>query len=416
MGETNIQCALVKIAYVLNTYPAPSHSFIRREIRALEARGVEVRRIAMRPHDGPLADAGDRDEAARTDYVLARGAGRLLGSLGRAFLAHPGGTLAALGQALRLGRRSEAGMLKHLVYWLEAAHVARLAQAQGAERLHAHFGTNAATVAMLAQPMGAPPYSFTIHGPEEFDKPGLIGLTEKLERAEFAVAISSYGRSQLCRLVHTRHWPKLKVVHCGIEPAAFPDFAPMPPARPLRLVCVGRFAEQKGLPVLIDAMAEVNRRGMKVELALVGDGPLRTMLERRIAHHQLQGVVRLTGWLDEEGVRDQIARAHAMVLPSFAEGLPVVLMEAMATGRPVIATYIAGIPELVQPGRNGWLVPAGDTEALAAAIIEMALTPPETLAKMGKGARARALTRHNVAAEAEKLAGHFAQRPRTQPD
>lgn len=406
----------MKIAYVLNTYPAPSHSFIRREIRALEARGVEVARIAMRPHDGPLADAGDRDEAARTSYVLARGVGRLLAAAGRAFLRNPPGVLAALGQAWRLGRQSEAGRLKHLVYWLEAAEVTRQAQAFGAERLHAHFGTNAATVAMLAQTMGAAPFSFTIHGPEEFDKPGLIGLAQKLEAAEFAVAISSYGRSQLCRLVHTRHWPKLKVVHCGIEPRTFPDLEPMPEGRPLRLVCVGRFAEQKGLPVLIDAMAEVNRRGMKVELTLVGDGPLRPVLERRIGHHQLQGVVRLAGWLDEAGVRAQIARSHAMVLPSFAEGLPVVLMEAMAAGRPVIATYIAGIPELVQPGRNGWLVPAGDTEALAGAIIELALTPPDQLARMGKGARARALTRHNIDTEAEKLAGHFAQRPRTQPD
>lgn len=406
----------LKLAYVLNTYPAPSHSFIRREIRALERRGLEVHRFAMRPHDGNLADPGDREEAARTEYVLAAGIAALLGSLLRCLAARPGGTLSALRQALAMGLKSEAGLARHLVYWLEAAHLARRARALGIERLHAHFGTNAATVAMLAGPMGAPVYSFTVHGPEEFDKPALIGLTAKLEEADFAVAVSSFGRSQLCRQVAPRHWSKLKVVHCGIEPERFADPAPLPEGRPLRLVCVGRFAEQKGLLVLVEAVAQVVARGVAVEVVLVGDGPMRPLIERRIAQLQLEGAIRLAGWRDEAGVRAEIGAAHGMVLPSFAEGLPVVLMEAMVSRRPVIATYIAGIPELVQPGTNGWLVPAGDAEALAAAMVDMAMAPHEQLVRMGKSARARALTRHSIDTEAGKLAALFAQRPRTQPD
>jgi len=406
----------LRLAYVLNTYPAPSHSFIRREIRALERRGFDVVRLAMRPHDGPLSDPGDREEAARTEYVLAAGVATLLGALAWALLRRPMSVLRALGQTLRLGWRSEAGLFRHVIYWIEAAHVARRAAALGAERLHAHFGTNATTVAMLAHAMGGPAFSFTVHGPEEFDKPGPLGLAEKLRAADFAVAVSSFGRSQLARFLDPDDWKKLHVVHCGIEPARFDSTAPLPEARPLRLVCIGRLAEQKGHLVLIEAMAEVVRRGIKVHLVLVGDGPMRARIEAAIKAAEFETEVLLTGWLDEAGVRCEIAAAHAMVLPSFAEGLPMVLMEAMVSSRPVIATWVAGIPELVQPGRNGWLVPAGDAAALTDAILDAAGSPHDRLVQMGKSARARALTRHNIDTEAAKLAQLFAQRPRSQPD
>lgn len=406
----------MKIAYILNTYPAPSHSFIRREIRALEGLGVTVLRLAMRRWDGPLPDPADREEEARTRYVLGNGALGLLGGLWHMLLLRPLGLIQAFFQAIGLGRRSESGVIRHLIYWAEAASVARLTRTAGADRMHAHFGTNAATVAMLARTMGAPPFSFTVHGPEEFDKPGLIGLSAKLRSADFAVGVSSYGRSQLMRHVSPRHWDRLHVVHCGIVPENFADPVPLPDVRPLRLVAVGRMAEQKGHPVLIDALARVAQRGVAVETVLVGDGPMRPDLERAIARHGLEGSVRLAGWLDEDGVRAELDDAHALVLPSFAEGLPVVLMEAMAAARPVIATWVAGIPELVCPGRNGWLVPPGDSDALFEAILAMATTPHDTLALMGRSARARALSRHSVEIEAAKLSRLFAQRPRTQPD
>ena len=406
----------MKIAYVLNTYPAPSHSFIRREIRALEGRGLSVMRLAMRPWDGPLPDPADREEAARTRYVLGGGALGLAAGVARMLVTRPSGVVRALGQALRLGWRSEAGVARHLIYWAEAAVVAQATRAAGVGRLHAHFGTNAATVAMLARTMGAAPFSFTVHGPEEFDKPAAIRLADKLTAADFAVAVSSYGRSQMMRLVPTGVWDRLQVVHCGIDPQRFEQVQPVPDRRPLRLVAVGRMAEQKGHPVLIQALADVAARGVAVETVIVGDGPLRGELQQAIARAGLQGSVRLAGWLDEAGVRAELDAAHAMVLPSFAEGLPVVLMEAMAAARPVIATWVAGIPELVVPGRNGWLVPPGDAEALAEAILTLNVTPRETLAQMGRSARARALSRHSIETEAPQLARLFAQRPRTQPD
>lgn len=401
----------MKIGYILNTYPAPSHSFIRREIRALERRGVAVQRFAMRPFDGALPDPTDREEAAATDHVLSHAFGAMLWAVFLVGLRAPLRIYRALGLALLAARKSEAGLLKHLIYFFEAAYVARRVVELNVDRLHAHFGTNAATVAMLVAEMTGKPFSFTVHGPEEFDKPAAIALPMKIRRADFVVAISSYGRSQLCRQVEYRHWARIKVVHCGVEPGHYDTARPLSSTRPVTLVNVGRFSEQKGQMLLIEAMAEVQRRGVEVRLQLVGDGELRRTLERAIAQAGLGHCVTLTGWLDEAGVRRAIEAAHALVLPSFAEGLPMVVMEALVAARPVIATWVAGIPELMQDQRTGWLVPPGDALALAEAITDLATSTDEKLRRMGTTGRARVLMRHNIDVEAGKLAALFTQRP-----
>jgi len=196
-------------------------------------------------------------------------------------------------------------------------------------------------------------------------------------------------------------------VHCAIDRDAFAG-EPVPlPQGPLKLVSIGRFAEQKGQMILIEAMAELRKSLPDVHLTLVGDGEMRRVLEAAIARHALQSSITLTGWLTEDEVQREIAAAHALVMPSFAEGLPMVVMEAMASARPVIATYIAGIPELVQPGRTGWLVPAGDVSALIGAVQELAGAGPKTLAEMGKAGRERVLERHDSDVEAAKLARYF---------
>ena len=392
----------VKIAYILNTYPQPSQSFIRRELKGLERLGLSVERIAMRRGDVPLKDPQDRAEQGRTRYVLEAGKGALLMSLLAAVLGRPGAFIAALKGALELGRVSPAGRLRHLVYLLEACHVLRLVK--GVEHMHAHFGTNAAAVAMLVRLLGGPGYSFTVHGPEEFDAVHSLSLARKMERAAFTVAVSSYGRSQLCRWLPHDAWDRVKVVHCGIDPEAFPEPGPMPEGA-LRLVNIGRLSEQKGQLILMPVMGRV--AGADVHLTLIGDGELRGALEAEISARGLGGQVTLAGWQTEEEVRDALAGCHALVLPSFAEGLPMVIMEAMAAGRPVIATYVAGIPELVQPGVTGWLVPAGDDAALAEAVEALAAMPAEARAELGRAGRARVLERHDMYREAEKLAGYF---------
>lgn len=396
----------VRIAYVLNTYPQPSQSFIRREIRALERQGHVVLRIAMRGPDGTPVDSRNAQEQARTEYVLPLGMGRLLAGFVVGALRRPAGTLRAIALTGRLIRNAGGGVVRHAAYLLEAAHVARRCAAEGVGHVHCHFATNAPAVAMLARAMGGPGFSFTLHGPEEFDAPEALSLPLKLHHAAFAVGVSRFGRSQLCRWTPHESWEKLKVVHCGIEPAAFPAPAPLPDRPPVRLVSIGRFVEQKGQMVLIDAMARLRDSRPDVHLTLVGDGPMRGDLERAITAAGLSGRVTLTGWVDETRVNAELTAAHAIVMPSFAEGLPMVLMEAMAAGRPVISTYVAGIPELVTPD-CGWLVPAGDAEALAGAIARLCDAPSETLSEMGRTGRARALRRHDIDDQAARLMGHI---------
>jgi glycosyltransferase involved in cell wall biosynthesis len=324
----------------------------------------------------------------------------------QALRAQPRRFFSALWLALRMGQRADRSWPYHLIYFAEACRLLPWLQAFGAEHVHAHFGTNSTEVVMLAQALGGPTYSFTVHGPEEFDKPQFIHLGEKVRRAAFVAAISSYGRSQLFRWVEHAHWAKVKVVHCGLE-RAFHDVPEVPmPALP-RLVCVGRLCEQKGQVLLLEAARVLAAQAVEFELVLAGDGEMRAEIETLIADYGLQARVRITGWISSEQVRAEILAARALVLPSFAEGLPVVIMEAMALRRPVLTTYVAGIPELVRAGENGWLFAAGAVDELAAALADCLVQPAEVLQRMGEAAYQRVLERHDIDTEAAKLAVLF---------
>lgn len=392
----------MKVAYLINAYPKPSHSFIRREILALERLGWTVQRFSIRGGRQGLVDPGDIAEYDRTERVLEQGAAVLgLATLKR-LAANPPRAVRALRLAARLGWASQRAMAKHFIYLAEACLMAERCQALGITHLHAHFGTNSAAVAMLAHAVGGPTYSFTVHGPEEFDQPHTLSLGAKAAGSAFTVAISSFGRSQLFRWLEARDWDKIAVVHCGLETGLFADPEPVPPG-PVRLVSIGRFVEQKGQLLLIEALAQAVKTHPSLHLTLVGDGELRPALEAAIAGHGLQDKVRITGWLAESAVKAELKAGHVMVMPSFAEGLPVVIMEAMAEARPVIATAIAGVPELVIPGETGWIVPAGSIDELAAAMRAAADCPTERLDAMGAAGRTRVLERHDVDREASKL-------------
>lgn len=396
----------MRVAYLVNQYPKVSHSFIRREILALEAQGAEVLRVALRGWDAELADEADERERGRTRFVLQDGVGALLGACFAMLARRPAAFFRALRLAVRMARGAERPLAYHLAYFAEACRIVPWMEAFGATHLHAHFGTNPAEVAMLTRELGGPPYSFTIHGPEEFDKPAAIGLAEKVRRASFVVAISSFGRSQVQRWVAHDQWRKIHVVHCGLDRAFHDQPASAPPDAP-RLVCVGRLCEQKGQLLLVEAAQRLTAGGVAFELVLVGDGEMRPEVERLIAELGLSDRVRITGWISGDAVRAEILAARALVLPSFAEGLPVVLMEAMALRRPVLTTCIAGIPELVRPGENGWLVPAGALAELTDAMREVLALAPSELARLGDAARRRVLERHSVDVEAAKLVGLF---------
>ena len=245
-----------------------------------------------------------------------------------------------------------------------------------------------------------------MHGPEEFDKPQALGLNTTVNQAKFVVAISSFGRSQLFRWANFADWQKIKVVHCGLE-GNFYNVPAQPVTTRPRLVCVGRLCEQKGQMLLMEAAKKLHDAGIEFELILAGDGEMRTKIETLITKYALQNQIKITGWISSQQVREHILASQVLVLPSFAEGLPVVIMEAMSLRRPVISTYIAGIPELVEHGENGWLCVAGDVDDLTRTMREALATPADRLQKMGDAAFERVTVRHNIDVEAAKLAKYI---------
>ena len=392
-----------RIAYVINQYPKVSHTFIRREILALERQGFDILRIALRGWDAELVDEEDQRERTHTRYVLQEGAFPLLLAMLRTLLTSPGRFFSALVLASRMGRGAERSLPYHLAYLAEACRILPWLKAFGATHVHAHFSTNSAEVVMLVNALGGPSYSFTVHGQVELY---FGGLGEKARRAAFVVAISSFGRSQLYHRIEHVHWHKVKVVHCGLEPK-FHMVEPIPPAATPRLVCVGRLSKEKGQLLLIESAHQLAGKGISFELVLAGDGEMRAEVESLIAWYGLAGQVRITGWISSNQVREEILAARGLVLPSFSEGLPVVIMEAMALHRPVLATYVGGIPELVQQGENGWLFPAGSIDELTAAMEDCLLKSPNELKKMGDAGYLRVIERHSIDTEISKLAKLF---------
>ena len=393
----------MRITYLINQYPKVSHTFIRREILALERLGHEIQRVALRGWEDKPIDLQDILEQTKTVYVLKNGIFSLLLSAFKSLLQKPVCFFSALCLAIQMGIRADRPLIFHLVYFLEACQVYLETKQFNAQHLHAHFGTNPSEIAMLVNAIGGLPYSFTVHGPEEFDRPQFLKLSQKINRAKFVVAISSFGRSQLMRWVSFENWHKIKIVHCGLEPDFFNIPAVFIPNKP-SLVCVGRLCEQKGQLLLVEAIKNLSEQQVEVELTLAGDGEMRAEIESLITKYQLEDKIKITGWISSDEVKAHILASQVLILPSFAEGLPVVIMEAMSLRRPVISTYIAGIPELVQDGENGWLCVAGDITALTNTMREALSTPVVRLQEMGDAAFARVTARHHIDSEAAKLA------------
>ena len=393
----------MKLAYLTSVYPRATDTFIRTEILCLRERGHVIHTFSVRRVEpSQLVSEEIRNESKQTTYLLSDRWSASPLAAARCLASSPRRFFAALWLAFRTRAPGVRALLWQVAYFLEAAVLAVEIRVRRVEHLHNHIGESSASVAMLASALSGIPFSLTIHGPYVFRAPERWALGTKIERSAFTVCISEFTRSQCMVHVPLHQWHRLQIVRCG--PALdFLSLDPVPaPARP-RVFWVGRMCEEKGIPVLVEAARRLAETGLDFELTLAGDGPLRPLIERQIEKHGLASRVRLAGWLSSEGVRKELEHARVLVVPSFAEGLPVVIMEALAMARPVVATYIAGIPELVEPRKNGWLVPAGAVEPLAQAIREAIEMPLEDLRRMGAAGREKVLCMHDARREAARL-------------
>lgn len=394
----------MQVAYLVNRYPAASHSFIRREIAALEADGINVSRYSIRRTDpSNLPDVRDLDEMGRTTVLLGGSAVRLLTDACLSIASRPLRAFTAARVAFSQSDWRPSELIRRVAYFVEAAALARAVKLQNLQHIHAHFGTNPAAVARLTSIISGVSYSFTVHGPDEFDAPRQLDLAEKVGDCAFCVAISSFGRSQLMRWSAYSDWTKIKVVRCGVDDAFLKVSAPRKAPTAPNLCAVARLSGQKGIPLLLEAAAELKRRGRNFHLTLVGDGEMRRDVEEIVTGGGLADHVSLVGLADSASVIDHILNSRAMVLPSFAEGLPVVIMEALALGRPVIVSAIAGTPELVD-AHCGWLVPAGSVVDLVTAMEEALDASPSQLDAMGEEGHKRVKMLHDSQKNGRQLA------------
>lgn len=396
----------MKIAYLINQYPSVSHSFVRREIQALERHNISVERFSVRPSKEAFTSDEDEAEKLKTTYLIGPELLALSVAIISAAVSMPLGSMKAAVAIIQFGIKSDAGLFRHSIYFLEALALAWWVRQRGVTHIHAHFGTNSATVALMASRVLKGTFSMTVHGPEEFDNTTSIGLAQKVEEAALVVAISSFGMSQLRRLTTVEQWFKIKVVRCGIEKAFYEGESKDLP-KENRFLCVGRLSEQKGQITLIEAAAKVKIAGYKFQVVFVGDGDMRQEIEAVAQDLNVSDCIDLVGWKTPTEVRQCIENTRVFILPSYAEGLPVSIMEALVLTRPVISTYIAGIPELVEHGVNGWLLPAGDAEQCANAMISVISKSDQGLLSMGNRGKDKVIEKHDIDNEASKLRAHF---------
>ena len=404
---------VLRVAYVSSHYPTISHTFIQTEILGLAPHGVDVEPFALNsPSDGDLLTDLDRSESARTFYVKATPKGRIIRMALGALVRHP---VRLTRTYLRLHRHDALSLpqlAKRTLQFVEGLIVAAECRRRGISRLHAHMGGAPATVTWYAAEIGSAltgrpwTWSLTVHGWSEFVDEREHRLREKLGAASRVVAISDFTRSQLMRIAPTDVWDRIVTVRCGIDLERFARRGDEAGAWATRTVVVtARLAPEKGHSVLLDALALLRERGVECRVRFVGSGPMHDELCRTVERLGLGDRVDFVGALPPDGVAAELRGAAVFCLPTFAEGLPIVLMEAAATGVPLVTTYIAGIPELVDH-ESGHLVPAGRADLLADALTA-ALDDVAARDRLVHTAAARVSERHDARRNLAQLAGEL---------
>jgi colanic acid/amylovoran biosynthesis glycosyltransferase len=408
----------MKIAYLCSQYPAVSHTFVLREVSALRDLGAEITTFSIRRagSDHLLADA-DRAAFESTFAILPPRWDRLLGAHFRLALKAPSTYMATLVLALRLAPAGLRGRLWQFFYFVESVVLWNECRERDTRHIHVHLADVAADVALLASSIGSAleperpwSWSFTMHGPTEFFDVARYRLAEKLRRALFVVCISDYARSQLMALSAPDAWERLHVIHVGIP---IEQFTRSDNGGPLEgnptILFIGRQVTKKGQAVLLEAIALLAERGCTVDLTLAGEGPARPELEHLAERLGIASQVAFPGAIGQEEIHALYTRASIFCLPSFAEGVPGVLMEAMAMEVPVVSTRITGIPELIEEEVTGLLVAPGRPDELADAL-ERLIMDPSLGREMGARARQKVLREFNTDNSVRQLYELFASR------
>jgi colanic acid/amylovoran biosynthesis glycosyltransferase len=391
----------MRVAYLTGQYPRATDTFIQREVAALRDSGVHVQTFSIRkPPMNENVGPEQQAERERTRYILPCPAWTLFTAVAKLKLTSPLRYFRALKLAMSVRQPGFKGFAYTLIYLNEACVVSEQMRKDKLTHLHNHFGDSSCTVAMLASVLGGFTFSFSLHGPGIFFEPHRWRLDEKLRRALFVSNISHFCRSQAMIFCPPEKWDRLHIIHCGVDPALFKPVTHT--GQGTRLLTVGRMASVKGMPVLLDAIKTLLPNHPKLTLTVVGDGPERKDFEQRATDLGISQHVDFVGYQSQSQVRERLSETDLFVLPSFAEGVPVVLMEAMAAGVPVVTTRIAGIAELVDDSQSGHLVPPGNVEALTNAIDSL-LNNPETRTAFGQAGRRKVEAEFNISKESAWL-------------
>jgi glycosyltransferase involved in cell wall biosynthesis len=396
------------VVYVVGTYPLLTTTFIDREVSALRGWGLDVRIVAVRrpPPDAPLSNE-QRELADGTAYLIPIAWRRLVAAHVRFLATRPSayiGTLARLVSRPHPDHRARARSILHFGEGVYAAHVV---EDRDLRELHAHFADRAATIALVASRLLGRPYSLSVHaGADIFVRPVL--LREKFTAARHVVTCTSHNKAHLVRLVGDGLDRKITTILHGLDLAGYRPGPPTTNGLPL-VLAVGQLAERKGLAHLVAACGVVRNKGYRFQCRIIGRGPQQADLERLIAAASLGDIVSLRGALSHEAVVDHYRQATMVVLPCVrtadgdVDGIPNVLVEAMALGVPVVSSDLPAIRELITDGVDGLLVPVGDVGRLAAAVCRL-LDEPQLRQRLGGEARSTVVARFDVEKNVRTLA------------
>ncbi len=395
------------IALLVSQHPAINHSVILREIHELR-KSLDLRTASIRSPDRPLDQLSEeeRNEASITYYIKPQGIGGALAALTGALFSLPVSLFSGWFYALKLSGPNPKKALRNTLYFVEAVMLGRWMRQKRLKHLHVHYSS---TIGLLAKRIFPIRLSISFHGPDEFNDPEGFWLSQKVEASDFVRAISYYARSQLMKCCSSDQWDKIEVAHMAVDPQVF---CPRPfrenPGE-VEIICVGRLAPVKAQHVLIEAVAKLVREGRKVLLHLVGGGPDRSSLELHVDALGIRSQVVFHGFTAQERLNELYSQADIFALASFAEGLPGVLMEAMAMEIPCVSTWITGVPELIRDGIDGILVPPADACTLASGLARL-IDDPALRRRIGIAGRARILDKFDLEKNAQHLASIFRRR------